>query len=170
MKRIPMSLKLTQQSYTREWSARPVTTKDADDLAILLYAAFRGTTDDEGEPFSAAILEIEKTMGGDYGQLLSECSFVIRRGEFIASACLISWYEPLNSPFVVFSMTRPEYKKQGMARFLLQKSINTLLERGYSTLALIVTDGNLPAQYLYSSLDFEPLLSTDMPPSSSKPN
>ncbi|MBU1050837.1 GNAT family N-acetyltransferase, partial [Candidatus Bipolaricaulota bacterium] len=93
-------------------------------------------------------------MAGDYGCLIPECSFVIESGEFISSACLISWYEPVDGPFVVFTMTRPEFKGQGMARFLLQRSINALIERGETQLTLIVTEGNQPAQHLYASLGF----------------
>ena len=54
-------------------------------------------------------------------------------------------------------MTRPEYKGCGMGRFVLQTAINRLLEAGYSTLSLIVTDGNTSAQRLYHSLGFVPL-------------
>jgi GNAT superfamily N-acetyltransferase len=154
MKRIPMSLHLQPQSFAHEWPCRTIRTSDANDLAILLYAAFRGTIDDEGEPFSTAVDEIAKTLAGDYGRLLSDCSFVIEKGEFLSSACLISWYEPAGNPFVVFTMTRPEAKGQGMARFLLKQSINALINRGDTNLTLIVTDGNLPAQHLYASLGF----------------
>ena len=86
MKRIPMSLNLQEQSFKHERPCRTVRTSDSDDLAILLYAAFRGTIDDEGEPFSAAVREIEKTMAGDYGRLIPECSFVIESGAFIAES------------------------------------------------------------------------------------
>jgi len=139
------------------WLCREVRTSDVSDLAILLYAAFRGAIDDEGEPFSNAVKEIEKTLAGDYGRLMTDCSFVIEQGEFIASACLISWYNPSASPFVVFTMTHPESKGQGMARFLLKRSINALMNQGYSQLELIVTEGNGPAQNLYVSLGFQAL-------------
>jgi ribosomal protein S18 acetylase RimI-like enzyme len=52
-------------------------------------------------------------------------------------------------------MTRPEYKGQGMARYLLKRSINALIAQGYSHLELLVTDGNTPAQTLYTSLGFQ---------------
>ena len=92
-KRIPMSVQLKPQTVVKDWPLRAVRTSDAHDLAILLYAAFRGTIDDEGETFAGAVREIEKTFAGDYGRLLPDCSFVIQEGEFIASACLISWFE-----------------------------------------------------------------------------
>jgi len=153
--RIPMILRLQQQTFDREWLCRAIRKTDAHDLAILMYASFRGTIDDEGETFAGAVREIGKTLAGDYGELLPECSFVIKGGDFLASACLISWYEPSNAPFVVFTMTRPEHKCHGMARFLLKQSINALIEKGHSQLTLIVTDGNKPAQNLYVSLGFE---------------
>lgn len=157
-KRIPMSLRLKQQTIAKDWPLRTVRTSDAHDLAILLYAAFRGTIDDEGEIFADAVREIEKTFAGDYGRLLPDCSLLIQDGEFIASACLISWFEPHAAPLVAFTMTRPEHKRQGMARFLLKGSINALMDRGYSQLTLIVTDGNEPAYELYSSLGFQPMV------------
>ena len=155
MKRAPMSLQLEPQTFLREWPCRCVRETDEHDLAILLYAAFRGTIDDEGETFAGAVREIEKTFAGDYGRLLPDCSFAIQDGEFIASACLISWFEPHNAPLVAFTMTRPEHKRQGMARFLLKASMNALIDRGYRQLTLIVTDGNEPAQKLYASLGFQ---------------
>lgn len=154
MTRIPMSLRLQPQTFKKQWPCQTVRMSDANDLAMLLCAAFRGTIDDEGETFSAAVREIDKTMAGDYGRLIPECSFVIESSEFISSACLVSWYEPVQGPFVVFTMTRPECKGRGMARFLLQKSINALIEQGETQLTLIVTDGNVPAQQLYASLGF----------------
>ena len=154
-KRIPMSLRLKPQTIAKDWPLRTVRTSDAHDLAILLYAAFRGTIDNEGETFANAVREIEKTFAGDYGRLLPDCSFVIQDGEFIASSCLISWFEPHNAPLVAFTMTRPEHKRQGMARFLLRGSINALMDRGCSQLTLIVTAGNEPAHSLYASLGFQ---------------
>lgn len=160
MNRVPMFLQLAPQVIELEWPCRTVRDSDTHDLAILLYAAFRGTVDDEREPFEGASREIERTFAGDYGRLLPDCSFVIEQGEFFLSACLISWYEPSDSPFVVFTMTRPEYKGQGMARFLLKRSINALVGQEHSRLELIVTDGNEPAQKLYRSLGFQEITIT----------
>lgn len=157
MKRIPMALSLTPQETSGGWSAQTVTPEEAQDLAVLLYAAYRGTIDDDGETFADAQAEIAKTFSGAYGQFLPEASFLIREGEFILSACLISWYESTQSPFIVFMMTRPEYKGRGMGRVLLQFSMNKLIEMGYSKLSLIVTDGNAHAQQLYQNLGFEPM-------------
>lgn len=44
-----------------------------------------------------------------------------------------------------------------MGRFLIQKSIESLLAQGYHELSLFVTKGNLPAQHLYDTLGFQML-------------
>jgi GNAT superfamily N-acetyltransferase len=154
MKRSPMELELARQEMVASWEYRTVRTSDREDLAILLYAAFRGTIDDEGETFADALAEIDRTFAGDYGDLLFDCSFVIERGEFFASACLVGLSDPHDAPLVVFSMTRPDAQRRGMGRFLLQRSIDALLDRGHERLRLIVTEGNVPALRLYASLGF----------------
>lgn len=133
---------------------RRVRTSDKEALAILLFAAYRGTIDDEGDTLADALAEIEKTWSGAYGRFLPECSFVIEQGEFLASACLVSFFEPHDAPLVVFLMTRPEAKRQGLARRVLKRSMEALAADGYARLTLVVTDGNDPAQRLYASLGF----------------
>lgn len=155
MKRIPMVLQLKRLPQGNLRPCRAPRTSDGHDLAVLLYAAFRGTIDDEGESFADAQHEIEKTLSGDYGRLMMDCSFVIEHEDGLAAACLISWYEPSAAPLVVFTMTAPTLKGRGLARFLLVQSINALVERGHAQLELIVTDGNEPAQRLYASLGFQ---------------
>jgi len=157
MKRIAMELRLVRQEVTASHMYRTVRPSDKHDLAILLYAAFRGTIDDEGERFADAVAEIDKTFSGAYGKLLLDCSLVVERGEFLAAACLIGRSTPDGLPLVVFSMTRPEAQREGLARVLLQRSINALLDRGYARLQLVVSDGNVPAQRLYASLGFHAL-------------
>lgn len=137
--------------------ARSVRVDDQEALAVLLYAAYRGTIDDEGDSFADALVEIEKTFRGDYGRFLTECSFVVADGEFLASACLVSFFEPHDAPLVVFLMTRPEAKRRGLARALLQQSMNALLDAGYSRLTLVVSEGNVEAQHLYASMGFVPI-------------
>ncbi len=155
-----MELRLKRQDHAASWEYRTVRKSDREDLAILLYAAFHGTIDDEGEPFSEALAEIDRTFAGDCGGLLFDCSFIIEQGDFLASACLIGRPDPHDAPLVVFSMTRPDAQGRGMAQFLLSRSIDALLDRGYGRLTLIVTEGNAPAQRLYASLGFRPIVET----------
>ncbi len=156
-KRIPMEVALQVQAVPRTVLGRAVRSEDKEGLAILLYAAYRGTIDDEGDSFADALEEIEKTFRGDYGRLLADCSFVVADGEFLASACLVTFFEPHDAPLVVFLMTRPEAKRRGLAHSLLQQSMNALHDAGYSRLTLVVTEGNVEAQRLYDSIGFAPL-------------
>ena len=83
---------------------------------------------------------------------------MIARSEHLLSAGLISWFDAHQAPLVVFSMTRLEAQRQGMARRLLQASINALLDAQYARLTLLVTESNSPARQLYSGLGFTPWL------------
>jgi ribosomal protein S18 acetylase RimI-like enzyme len=157
-KRIVMEMALTPRSLSPDPGSRAVRPDDKEALAILLFAAYRGTIDDEGDSFADALEEIEKTQRGDYGRFLPECSFVMEDGEYIASACLVSFFEPHDAPLVVFLMTRPEAKRRGLARSLLERSMDALRNRGHSRLTLVVTDGNDPALNLYRSLGFLPIV------------
>ena len=103
-----MELRLARSAGEASWPCRTVRADDVDSLAVLLYAAFRGTIDDEGESFADALAEIERTFAGGYGKLLTNCSFVAEKGEFLVSACLIGLSEPGPVPLVIFSMTRPD--------------------------------------------------------------
>jgi ribosomal protein S18 acetylase RimI-like enzyme len=156
--RIPMELRLTPPVDEPPRPCRTVRAADRDDLAVLLYAAFRGTVDDEGETFADALAEIDRTFAGGYGKFLPDCSFVAEGGEFLVSACLIGLSEPNAVPLVVFSMTRPDTQRQGWAGYLLRRSISALVDRGHARLRLIVTEGNAPAQLLYESLGFSAIL------------
>ncbi|MEN6369135.1 MAG: GNAT family N-acetyltransferase [Thermotogota bacterium] len=156
-RRIPMETALVRRTLPNCFASRAVTPSDKEALAILLFAAYRGTIDDEGDSFADALAEIEKTFRDDYGRFLPECSFVIEAGEFLASACLVTFFEPHDAPLVVFLMTRPEAKRRGLARNVLGRSMNALLDARYARLTLVVTDGNEPAQNLYRSLGFTPI-------------
>jgi len=152
-----MERALTRQPIPSDLCCRSPRESDKETLAILLYAAYRGTIDDDGETFADALAEVEKVFDCTYGAFLPDCSFVIEEGEYIASASLITWWEPHDAPLVAFTMTRPEAQGRGLAGALLRMSMNALLDRGYERLTLIVTDGNTPAQRLYASLGFRPI-------------
>jgi ribosomal protein S18 acetylase RimI-like enzyme len=156
-RRVLLERKLKPEAAPIDPRCRTVRPTDREDLAILLYAAYRGTIDDEGETFADALREIDKTFGGDYGSFLPEHSFVIEDGEFLASACLISWFEHHNAPLLVFLMTRPERKRQGLGRSVLTASMESLADAGFEKITLVVTEENEPASRLYEGLGFGPI-------------
>lgn len=156
--RLKMKLALHDQPLQRVegiWPCRPITTDDIPALAQLVLDAYKGTIDDEGETPDEALKAIQDTFAGASGRLLNACSFVIEeRGQ--ALACSIVTL-PQAEPLLAYVMTHPAAQRRGMGRFVIQKSIESLLAQGYHELTLFVTKGNLPAQHLYDTLGFEGL-------------
>lgn len=153
--RVKMKLILKQQELEKSWSCRNISPKDIHSIGILMLESYRDTIDYEGETLEDAISEIRSTINGKYGLLLKRCSFVIEENGQAISACIVTWSEEVNLPLLAFSMTHPDLKNQGMATFLLKKSINTLLAQGYKKLYLVVTEGNIAAKHLYEKIGFQ---------------
>ena len=136
-------------------SSRPPRDSDRLALAELMLNAYRGTIDDEGETLEDAMAEVDRTLGGAYGEFLGECSRVIERDGILASACLITLFQ--GSPWVSVSMTRPRYARQGLARGLMNECMRALQHRGYERIGLMVTKGNAPAEAMYRLMGFGPV-------------
>jgi pimeloyl-ACP methyl ester carboxylesterase/L-amino acid N-acyltransferase YncA len=156
--RLKMKLLLQDQHAQRlesPWPCRPITPTDIPALAQLVLDAYKGTIDDEGETLDEALQAIQDTFAGASGRLLNACSFVIEeRGQALACTIVTVWHE---QPLLAYVMTHPAAQNRGMGRFLIQKSIESLLAQGYGELSLFVTKGNLPAQHLYDALGFQVL-------------
>ena len=157
--RMTLRLELSPFEETLSFPVRPVTSEDLEALADLMLLAYQGTVDYDGESREEALVEVRRTLEGDYGSLLFPASLVIERGERLASVTLVTLHgEPLR-PFLAFSMTHPEEKRQGLAAGLLRRTVNRLLEEGYEELYLVVTRSNHPAVRLYERLGFRPVRS-----------
>lgn len=129
---------------------------DADAMALgtLMFHAYQGTVDSEGETEAQATEEITRTFAGAYGPIDLLNSRVIERDGSIVSATLITrWKE---QPFVAFSMTHPQWKGQGLARACMAAAMNALVASGRHELSLVVTAANEPAVRLYRRLGFVP--------------
>ena len=153
-RRLKMRLALTPFEVAARWPVRQVAPDNAPALAALMYAAYRGTIDDEGETEEDTLREVEATLRGQYGPLLGDCSFWIEdqpAGLAICATLLTLWRD---GPLLAFVMTHPDAKGRGMATYLIQRSANALLERGERELYLAVTEGNAPAQHVYERLGF----------------
>ena len=130
---------------------RPVP-KDRHALAHLMLDAYRDTIDYEGETLADTEGEIARTFVGEYGQFLPQYSFLALDGDDPVSASLVTRYDGV--PFLAFSMTSPRWKGKGLARHLIRESMLAIREGGETTLALVVTAGNVPAERLYESMGF----------------
>lgn len=131
---------------------RAVLASDREPLARLMLAAYRGESDDDNNTLEDAHEEIRKTFAGEYGEFLPETSVIIERDGDIATATLITRFEEL--PYVCFTMTAPQFKRQGLARASLLASIQNLQNAQETVLRLMVTSSNTPALRLYEHLGF----------------
>jgi len=159
LKRWMMRQILTEQPVDKAWSARPISLQDSSALGKLMYVAYHGTIDDEGETPEEALQEIESTLAGKYGPPLTACSFLVEgHGRVLGASVLSDWTDERTGrkqPLLSFLMTHPDAKGEGMATFLLKKSINALLAQGEKELVLFVTVGNDVAQHIYQQLGFQ---------------
>ena len=131
---------------------RSPTTADENNLASLMYHAYLGTIDYEGEDEAQALKEVRRTFAGDYGALMWSASRVVERESILASAALITRWE--DRPYVAFSMTHPQFKRLGFARACLESAVNQLLLEGEHELRLVSTLANVAAMSLYQKLGF----------------
>lgn len=135
--------------------ARLLAPSDAPALARLMFDAYRGTIDDEGEPFESAVAEVGKTFEGGYGTMVWGASFASPSPEdpgVLDSATVVTLWR--DEPLLAFSMTRPELKRRGLAGALIRSSARSLARLGHDRVVLVVTVGNGAAERLYEKLGF----------------
>ena len=123
------------------------------EVGRVLFAAYRGTVDDEGEDESGAIGEVERTVEGEYGPFLPEASFVVADGGRIVGASLVTMFE--SRPFIAHAVVHPDAQRRAIGASLITASGNALLSAGHARLDLFVTEANEPAVALYRKLGFE---------------
>jgi ribosomal protein S18 acetylase RimI-like enzyme len=136
-----------------DWQTYPITSADFSQLGALMYDAYAGTIDDEGETLEQAEQVIKGTLEGKYGPFLHSSSFCISQDNKIVSATILALWQ--DKPFLAFAITHPAYQGRGMARHLIEKSITALAQEGKPELRLVVTEGNAHAQRLYESIGFK---------------
>jgi GNAT superfamily N-acetyltransferase len=154
-----MRLQLTQQDITKTWPIRSLTVDDSPILGPLMYTGYHGTIDDEGETLEGATEEIEATLRGKYGPCLTAASFLIGEpGRPLGASIVSNWTDDRNNghtqPLLDFMFTHPDARGQGLAIYMLKKTINALIEQGETELVLFVTLGNEAAQHIYLKLGF----------------
>ncbi len=141
-----------------EWNEgaglRCPTDRDIEDLGRLMYRAYVGTIDYQGETLEDSIAEVRKTYAGEYGPFDAEHSCVAERAGQLVSATLVTHWQ--SRPFVAFTMTDPAFARQGLGRATLQRAMWLLHADGESELRLVVTVANEAARRLYESLAFAP--------------
>ncbi|MEE2907998.1 MAG: GNAT family N-acetyltransferase [Planctomycetota bacterium] len=151
--RMRMRLDLTHQAVDSTPSMRPPCPDDVESLAELMLAAYAGGSDVDGdETIEDARGEIQKTFDGRYGAFMPELSSLVMDERRIVAATLITFFD--EHPLVSFTMTHPDWKRRGLGRATICRSINLLLESNWQTLDLVVTRENDPAVNLYKKMGF----------------
>ena len=125
-----------------------------EELGELMYAAYQGSVDYEGESLEETVREADHTLCGIYGDVIFDASFIAWKGDEAASVTVVTGYEK-RFPLLAFSLTRPEYRNRGLARHLISRSMESLVRRAIPQLYLVVTEENVGALALYRKLGFE---------------
>jgi ribosomal protein S18 acetylase RimI-like enzyme len=160
-----MRLPLAERELSRPWRPHQIGSSDVRVLGTLMLAAYRGTVDDEGESLVEATAEVERTVAGEYGPFLADCSFVADDGWRIVGACMVTMWE--GHPLLAHTIVHPDMKRRGVGTFLLAATGNALLAAGHSELDLFVTEENEPAVNLYRKLGFRVVDRFTGPPNAS---
>lgn len=137
-------------------TVRQLNRKDGLLLGQLLFYAYSGTIDDEGQTVEETCQEAEGTLSGKYGSMLWMASFIaLSDGEerYGTSAAVVTDYHK-TGPLLAFAVTHPQHQRQGLAAMLIRKSLSALHSQGIPSLRLVVTVGNDRAQRLYDKLGF----------------
>jgi GNAT superfamily N-acetyltransferase len=130
-----------------------VTRSDIFALGEVMHEAYEGTIDHHGESLEDAREEIAGTFNGKYGPLVEEACLLIKEGDQIASAIIVTTFK--DQILIVFVMTRAIGKGRGFAKKLIKRSLSVLAQNGFKECALYVTVGNEPAVSIYKSLGFK---------------
>jgi ribosomal protein S18 acetylase RimI-like enzyme len=148
-----LRLTLTPQAAEGPWPIRELRPEDAEVLGALMYQAYRGTVDDEGETLEQSVEEARGALGGKYGELLTRSSFVIEADSKPVSVTLVTLWE--GRPLLAFLLTHPDHQGQGMGTYLVRRTIAALLDQGFGEVDLFVTRANEPAVRIYERLGFQ---------------
>ena len=137
-------------------NVRHVASADGDSLGELMYDAYVGTADDEGEDLDLWTRHVGDVMRGQYGRFLPEASFVTPTEPPFDSATLV--IESARYCAVLGQVvTRHTHTNRGYARRLISYSLAALAQFDYEHCFLEVTLSNANAIHLYHALGFEPV-------------
>ncbi len=125
---------------------------DGEAFGGLLYYAYHGTVDDDGEVLQDGLDIGPGLLAEARENLVRPCSAGIwRDGQLIAAVLTITldgdhWIDPM--------VVHPEFKRHGLGTHLMRWAASALRARGVERLRLAVTDTNEPALALYHKLGY----------------
>jgi RimJ/RimL family protein N-acetyltransferase len=123
-------------------------------LAQLMFSAYRGTIDYDGESLDDARAEIDQYLNNSDLRPLLICSWLFHASGLLVSACLVSWWASRRSPIIGYTITHPDWKNRGIAAELLQETLQSLSEHNYTQVRAVITEGNIPSERLFARAGF----------------
>lgn len=150
--KLHMSCLLAAHGAAVDPDVRPMTQADTKGLGELVYAAYVGTVDYEGESRADAAAVVEATLNGEFGEFMHAASMLAESATRIISASFITTWQ--DRPLVAFAVTDPDHKGKGHARRCITAAMQALARSGHRELHLFVTPTNRPALTLYRRLGF----------------
>jgi ribosomal protein S18 acetylase RimI-like enzyme len=136
--------------------SRPISREDQPRVARLMERAYRDTVDrwlfarTLDDAFGAAAAA--EVLGTAVGTWRPDASFGIEvRGSLVAATLV----NELDGALLSEVMVDPDWRRRGLARRLIARSIGAVRALGLGPLRLVVTIGNDRAEPLYRSLGFE---------------
>ncbi|MEP7100617.1 MAG: GNAT family N-acetyltransferase [Burkholderiales bacterium] len=137
---------------------RPVTAADAEALAALMYEAYLGTIDDEGESRDDALTEIHGFFAGKYGApIAGACLVVDRDGGPAAAALICDWnerHQTVAGPLVAYVLVHPGARGQGLGTQVMNAVLTQLADACWGRVFAVITEGNAPSEALFGKLGF----------------
>jgi len=108
---------------------------------------------------SEAIEDIEASFAGKYGDLwLPASRIALMPGGGLAAAIMTvqraPWSDVPDTPFIIEILADRRFRRQGLARQLLNESMSALRHSGHELVGLRVSEANEAALALYGQLGF----------------
>jgi GNAT superfamily N-acetyltransferase len=127
---------------------------DSDAVGRLMWAAYRGTIDDEYADEGDALADAEAALGGRWGPVIWQASVTAASANSLVAAVIaVRDIEHDMTPLLAFALTEPAWQGRGIGNCLIRECLTRLDALGESELHLAVTRGN-PAQRLYERIGF----------------
>jgi len=147
---------IATESLPSTFQFRSISLKDIEELGKLYYSSY-----EPGEACNSleeATNDIKASFEGKYGSLWLEVSFVVYNRNKMVGAIMIvrqnSWDSKIVGPFIIELFTDKEYRRQGIAQFMIKESCRCLSTLNQQEVFLNVDDKNLAAISLYKNLGF----------------
>jgi GNAT superfamily N-acetyltransferase len=127
-------------------------------LSALMFDAYEGTIDYEGEGLPEAREEMEAWFRGGPCRRMVECSTVAWSKGRPEAACLVGWWVAEAVPLVQYVFTRKASQRRGFGGAVLIESLRLLADSGHREVRAVITNGNEASEGLFLKAGFAPAI------------